>query len=133
MAIRVIMPALEVAQETGKLVSWLKNEGDNVHKGELLLEIETDKAVMEVEAEADGRIPAAFGRVSSSSTAFSLNRATPSSASAAAVCCPITGSSPKPKYPAKLARNFNRASSWFTAAWPRMSVPFLRWSLRSTC
>ena len=54
MAIRVIMPALEVAQETGKLVSWLKNEGDNVHKGELLLEIETDKAVMEVEAEADG-------------------------------------------------------------------------------
>jgi len=54
MAIRVIMPALEVAQETGKLVSWLKNEGDSVQKGELLLEIETDKAVMEVEAEADG-------------------------------------------------------------------------------
>jgi pyruvate dehydrogenase E2 component (dihydrolipoamide acetyltransferase) len=54
MAIRVIMPALEVAQETGKLVSWLKKEGDSVHKGELLLEIETDKAVMEVEAEADG-------------------------------------------------------------------------------
>jgi pyruvate dehydrogenase E2 component (dihydrolipoamide acetyltransferase) len=54
MAIRVIMPALEVAQETGKLVSWLKNEGDIVQKGELLLEIETDKAVMEVEAEADG-------------------------------------------------------------------------------
>ena len=54
MANRVIMPALEVAQETGKLVAWLKNEGDSVHKGELLLEIETDKAVMEVEAEADG-------------------------------------------------------------------------------
>jgi pyruvate dehydrogenase E2 component (dihydrolipoamide acetyltransferase) len=54
MAIRVIMPALEVAQETGKLVSWLKKEGDSVQKGELLLEIETDKAVMEVEAEADG-------------------------------------------------------------------------------
>ncbi len=54
MAIRVIMPALEVAQETGKLVSWLKNEGDSVRKGELLFEIETDKAVMEVEAEADG-------------------------------------------------------------------------------
>ncbi len=54
MATRVIMPALEVAQETGKLVSWLKNEGDSVRKGELLLEIETDKAVMEVEAEADG-------------------------------------------------------------------------------
>ena len=54
MAISVIMPALEVAQETGKLVNWLKKEGDSVRKGELLLEIETDKAVMEVEAEADG-------------------------------------------------------------------------------
>ncbi|MGD0095908.1 MAG: dihydrolipoamide acetyltransferase family protein [Terracidiphilus sp.] len=56
MAISVIMPALEVAQETAKLVAWLKNEGDSVRKGELLLEIETDKATMEVEAEADGTL-----------------------------------------------------------------------------
>ena len=48
------MPALEMAQETGKLVSWRKKEGDRVSKGEPLLEIETDKAVMEVEAPADG-------------------------------------------------------------------------------
>ena len=48
------MPALEMAQETGKLVSWRKKEGDRVTKGEPLLEIETDKAVMEVEAPADG-------------------------------------------------------------------------------
>ena len=54
MAIPVIMPGLEAAQETGKLLSWLKNECDSVIKGELLLEIETDKAVMEVESEADG-------------------------------------------------------------------------------
>lgn len=54
MAISVIMPALEVAQETAKLVAWLKKEGDSIQKGELLLEIETDKATMEVEAEADG-------------------------------------------------------------------------------
>lgn len=54
MAVSVIMPALEVAQETAKLVAWLKKEGDSVAKGELLLEIETDKATMEVEAEADG-------------------------------------------------------------------------------
>jgi pyruvate dehydrogenase E2 component (dihydrolipoamide acetyltransferase) len=54
MAISVVMPALEMAQETGKLVSWLKKEGDKVSKGDLLLEIETDKAVMEVEATADG-------------------------------------------------------------------------------
>ena len=56
------MPALEVAQETGKLVAWLKNEGDSVQKGELLLEIETDKAVMEVEAEADGILTGVVAR-----------------------------------------------------------------------
>ncbi len=54
MAISVVMPALEMAQETGKLISWLKKEGESVTKGEPLLEIETDKAVMEVEAPADG-------------------------------------------------------------------------------
>jgi len=54
MAISVVMPALEMAQETGKLVSWKKKEGDPVKKGELLLEVETDKAVVEIEAGADG-------------------------------------------------------------------------------
>jgi pyruvate dehydrogenase E2 component (dihydrolipoamide acetyltransferase) len=54
MAISVVMPALEMAQETGKLVSWKKKEGDAVKKGELLLEVETDKAVVEIEAAADG-------------------------------------------------------------------------------
>src|SRR5580704_8303418 len=54
MAISVVMPALEMAQETGKLISWLKKEGDRVTKGDPLLEIETDKAVMEIEAQADG-------------------------------------------------------------------------------
>jgi len=48
------MPALEMAQETGKLISWLKKEGDSVAKGEPLLEVETDKAVMEVESPGDG-------------------------------------------------------------------------------
>jgi pyruvate dehydrogenase E2 component (dihydrolipoamide acetyltransferase) len=54
MAISVVMPALELTQETGKLVSWRKNEGEAVTKGETLLEVETDKAVVEVEALADG-------------------------------------------------------------------------------
>ena len=57
------MPALEMAQETGKLVSWLKQEGDAVAKGEMLLEIETDKAVMEVEATADGVLAGITGEV----------------------------------------------------------------------
>jgi pyruvate dehydrogenase E2 component (dihydrolipoamide acetyltransferase) len=54
MAISVVMPALEMAQETGKLISWLKKEGESVTKGEPLLEVETDKAVMEIESPANG-------------------------------------------------------------------------------
>jgi pyruvate dehydrogenase E2 component (dihydrolipoamide acetyltransferase) len=54
MAISVVMPALEMAQETGKLLAWRKKEGDNVIKGEPLLEIETDKAVVEIESPAGG-------------------------------------------------------------------------------
>src|SRR5271170_97886 len=48
------MPALEMAQETGKLIAWLKQEGDSIAKGEPIAEIETDKVVLEVEATADG-------------------------------------------------------------------------------
>ena len=54
MTTNVIMPALEMAQETGKLISWLKKEGETVPKGEPLLEIETDKVVMEVPAPSAG-------------------------------------------------------------------------------
>jgi pyruvate dehydrogenase E2 component (dihydrolipoamide acetyltransferase) len=54
MPFSVVMPALEMAQETGKLLAWRKKEGDRVAKGEPLVEIETDKAVVEVEAPADG-------------------------------------------------------------------------------
>ena len=56
MAVSVVMPALEMAQETGKLVSWKKKEGEQVKKGEILLEVETDKAVVELEAAADGTL-----------------------------------------------------------------------------
>ncbi len=48
------MPALEMAQETGKVLSWRKKEGDRVSKGEPLLEIETDKAVVEIESPGEG-------------------------------------------------------------------------------
>ncbi len=63
MAFSVVMPALEMAQETGKLIAWRKKEGDRVTKGEPLLEIETDKAVMEVEATADGILAGITGQV----------------------------------------------------------------------
>ncbi len=54
MATNVIMPALGVAQETGKVIRWLRPEGAQVTKGEPLIEIETDKATVEIEAPATG-------------------------------------------------------------------------------
>ena len=54
MATNVIMPALGMAQESGVLISWLKGEGEPVTKGEPLMEVETDKATVEVEAPASG-------------------------------------------------------------------------------
>ena len=54
MATDVIMPALGVAQEKGTLLNWLKAEGQPVTKGEPLMEVETDKATVEIEAPASG-------------------------------------------------------------------------------
>jgi len=54
MAKNVIMPALGMSQETGVLVSWLKRDGEPVAKGEPLMEIETDKVTVEIEAPASG-------------------------------------------------------------------------------
>ncbi len=50
----VTMPQLGMAQDAGKIVSWLKSPGEAVSKGDALFEVETDKATMEVEAQADG-------------------------------------------------------------------------------
>src|SRR5688572_31925492 len=59
----VVMPALEMAQETGKLVAWKKKEGEQVKKGEILLEVETDKAVVEIEAAVDGVLAGVTAKV----------------------------------------------------------------------
>ena len=54
MAHEVVMPQLGLAMESGRIVSWLKQSGDMVKPGEVLLEVETDKATIEVEAVAAG-------------------------------------------------------------------------------
>jgi pyruvate dehydrogenase E2 component (dihydrolipoamide acetyltransferase) len=54
MATKVFMEALSPTMEEGKLVKWLKNEGDAVKSGETLAEVETDKAIMELVARGDG-------------------------------------------------------------------------------
>ena len=58
MPTNVIMPALELAQETGKLLRWIKAPGDTVRKGEPIAEIETDKVTIELEAPASGVLSA---------------------------------------------------------------------------
>lgn len=52
----ILMPALSPTMEKGKLAKWLKKEGDEVRSGDVIAEIETDKATMEVEAVDEGRL-----------------------------------------------------------------------------
>jgi pyruvate dehydrogenase E2 component (dihydrolipoamide acetyltransferase) len=56
MAIKILMPALSPTMKDGNLAKWLKKEGDTVESGEVMAEIETDKAIMEVEAVDEGTI-----------------------------------------------------------------------------
>ena len=56
MPVEVLMPALSPTMTEGKIARWLKNEGDAVKSGQVLCEIETDKATMEVEAVDEGKL-----------------------------------------------------------------------------
>src|SRR3974377_759942 len=56
MPTQVLMPALSPTMEEGKLAKWMKSEGDEVHSGDVIAEIETDKATMEVEAVDEGKL-----------------------------------------------------------------------------
>ncbi|MCG5244307.1 biotin/lipoyl-binding protein, partial [Azospirillum doebereinerae] len=56
MTVQILMPALSPTMTEGNLAKWLKKEGDTVKSGDVLAEIETDKATMEVEAVDEGRI-----------------------------------------------------------------------------
>src|SRR6476660_5220230 len=56
MPTQVLMPALSPTMEEGKLAKWMKAEGDEIHSGDVIAEIETDKATMEVEAVDEGKL-----------------------------------------------------------------------------
>ena len=56
MPVEILMPALSPTMTEGKLAKWLKNEGDKVSSGDIVAEIETDKATMEVEAVDEGTL-----------------------------------------------------------------------------
>ena len=54
MAVEVVLPALGLTVEKGKILAWLKKEGDTVEKGESIYEVEADKVTTEVESPASG-------------------------------------------------------------------------------
>ena len=56
MPIKILMPALSPTMTEGNLAKWLKNEGDQIKSGDVIAEIETDKATMEVEAVDEGTL-----------------------------------------------------------------------------
>ena len=58
MATEIVMPALGVAQETGRVVQWMVAEGETVTAGDPLLEIETDKVTVSIDAPASGVLSA---------------------------------------------------------------------------
>ncbi len=74
MATEIILPALGMAQDTGKIVRWLKSAGEPVSKGEPVVEIETDKATVEIEAPASGILADVTGAVA---LIFPLDRSSP--------------------------------------------------------
>ena len=91
MPTEVLMPALSPTMEKGNLAKWLKKEGDKVKSGDVIAEIETDKATMEVEAVDDGTL----GKI-----------LVPEGTADVAVNTPIATISPSP-----LAVSSNRASA----------------------
>ena len=54
MAVAVILPKLDEAMRTGRIIKWMKKDGDQVGKGEVIFELETEKITFEIEAEESG-------------------------------------------------------------------------------
>ena len=77
MPIQVLMPALSPTMEKGNLAKWLKKEGETIKSGDVIAEIETDKATMEVEAADEGTL----GKIlipEGTATSRSIRRSRPS-------------------------------------------------------
>ncbi|KKR30075.1 MAG: biotin attachment protein [Candidatus Schekmanbacteria bacterium RBG_16_38_11] len=63
MSVDVVMPKLGLTMEEGSVVRWLKNEGDRVEKGEVILVVETEKVEYELESPASGMLKKIIGQV----------------------------------------------------------------------
>ena len=127
MASRVVMPKLTDTMEEGVLIEWKKREGDPVQAGEALAEIETDKAVMDLEAFASGvlrKIRVREGETVQSGTLLGVIGEADEDITAAltdrVTAAPSTGSKPAAAPPAApSALSPAQAESGRTAASPR--------------
>src|SRR6187431_679840 len=98
MATKVYMEALSPTMEEGRLVTWLKNEGDDIKEGDVLAEIETDKATMELVARGSGVLRArmiAEGQTAAVGTVIGVIAAQDEDVSS------LTGGASAPAQPAK--------------------------------
>ncbi len=111
MSDEIVMPRLSDTMEEGTIARWLKREGEPVHKGDPILEIQTDKATMELEAYSDGAIAAilvdegstvAVGTVVGMMASLGETTALVHEGKAPGTTTPLTA--PRPEVPAPLAR-----------------------------
>ena len=109
MPINILMPALSPTMETGNLAKWLVKEGDKVSSGDVIAEIETDKATMEVEAVDEGTVakivvPEGTSDVPVNNViAILAGEGEDAKAAASAAPSPTPSSTPHPEVPPKAA------------------------------
>jgi pyruvate dehydrogenase E2 component (dihydrolipoyllysine-residue acetyltransferase) len=120
MPTNVIMPALGVAQQTGTLLKWLRAEGQSVSKGDPLMEIETDKATVEIEAPASGVLTQVIAKAGDEvpvgqRIAFILapGESLPAEVASAAIAQPVI--SPEATAPAPTSRPVSREALVITS------------------
>ena len=103
MAINILMPALSPTMTEGKLARWLKHEGDEVKSGDVLAEIETDKATMEVEAVDEGYLAKIVVPDSTEGVAVNAVIAILTATKGEAVDAPVAAAAPAAATPAPAA------------------------------
>ncbi|MBV5264277.1 pyruvate dehydrogenase complex E1 component subunit beta [Pinisolibacter aquiterrae] len=119
MAIEILMPALSPTMEEGKLAKWLKAVGDTVKSGDVIAEIETDKATMEVEAVDEGVLSAIL--VPAGTDAVKVN--TPIAVIGADASDTATGAAPAPAPAAAAPAPAPAAPAVVAAAAPVATAP----------
>ena len=133
MAIEILMPALSPTMEEGKLAKWLVKEGDAVSSGDLLAEIETDKATMEFEAVDEGTLSKILVPEGTEGVAVNTPIATlsgdaePADASAPEEAAPAAPAAPPPAKSAAAAPAAQAAPAAPAAAAPQAAAPSPDW------